>query len=125
MEDIHPEFFKGLACFNQADFFQAHEHFEQAWRDTADDSREFYRALLHLSAGYFRLAQNRPAAAKKFFNHAKKWLALFANPTMGLDTEQINLRLGILIQSIDQGQDAKVLLNQSFPPLQRKGSREE
>lgn len=109
---------QGLQAFNQAEFYKAHEYFEDAWRDTLDESREFYRALLHLSGGYFRLTQNRPKAAKKFFSRAQHWLENFPSPHFDLDIDSIRTQLGRLIMQIDAGKPAKTLLEENTIQIQ-------
>lgn len=89
----------------QGDFYEAHEHFEDAWRETLDESREFYRALLHLSGGFFRLSQKRPGAAKKFFSRAHHWLSLFPTPYRKVDTNKLKKYVLKMINTIDKNPD--------------------
>jgi len=112
MDVISPEAEKGLQYFNQGDFYEAHEHFETAWRQTGDPSREFYRALIHVSGGYFRLTQKRPGAAKKFFTHALRWLQEFPSPFLGINTTALEAHLQNLNEAIDQNQDSESILRQ-------------
>lgn len=101
---------QGIHTFNRGEFFAAHEYFEDAWRETPDDSREFYRALLHISAGFFRLTQDRTGAALKFFNRAKHWLSFFAIIHMGLDVDKLRTHLDQLIDEIESGKTGKDIL---------------
>jgi len=39
---MHIQAQKGLCLFTRREFYEAHEYFERAWRETQDDSREFY-----------------------------------------------------------------------------------
>ncbi len=94
-EEYPQEVNDGIQLLNQDQFYEAHEAFETAWRRTQDPSREFYRALLQVSGGFFRLSQGKPQAAKKFFTHALKWLAPFPSPHLGCNTE-------ILIEDIQK-----------------------
>jgi len=94
-----------IQLLNQDQFYEAHEAFETAWRRTQDPSREFYRALLQVSGGFFRLSQGKPQAAKKFFKLALKWLAPFPSPHLGFNTE-------ILIEDIQ-----KIILEIENDPL--------
>lgn len=109
---------KGLELFNQSQFLEAHEYFESAWRETSDESREFYRALLHLSGGFYRLSQGRPSAAKKFFMHAQLWLTRFSNPFLGINTDLINNNLLKMIKSIESGNSTEQILNQNSFQIQ-------
>lgn len=110
MNELCVDVIQGIQIFNQGNYFAAHEYFEDAWRDTPDDSREFYRALLHLSGGYYRLTQDRPGAARKFFARAMAWTEPFSSPHFGIDTAAIIAQLQILIDAIDSGKSSKTLL---------------
>lgn len=125
MDFIRPEAENGLRLFNQGDYYEAHEHFEAAWRQTHDPSREFYRALIHVSGGFYRLTQDRPDAAKKFFTHALRWLREFPSPFLGIDTAELKVRLHQLMEAIDQNRETNTILQQ-YPhaiPLKRNDSR--
>lgn len=113
-------FWQGLRAFNRQSFYQGHEHFEDAWRQTPTDEREFYRAFLHLSGGFYRLSQDRPEAARKFFSHAQKWLALFPDSFCGFDVSQILQYVQELISAIDQKIPPDIILDNRFQPIQPK-----
>ena len=95
---------EGISLFKLGQYYQAHESFETAWRNTEAPAREFYRALIQISGGFYRLSQNRPKAAKKFFNHALKWLAHFPDSHHGFNTALLKDDLNKIIQVINQGQ---------------------
>lgn len=103
----------GLQAFNQRDFFAAHEFFEAAWRETSTQPREFFRALIMLSGGYFRLTQDRPDAALKFFDRALGWIDQYPRPYLGMDTEDIKNQLRKLITAIHSGASGDAVLNQN------------
>jgi len=92
---------QGFALFNQEKYYEAHEAFETAWRKTQAPDREFYRALLQISGGFFRLDQNRPKAAIKFFMRALKWLSLFPDEHLGVDVSMLKKDLTVIIDMID------------------------
>jgi len=125
MDFISQEAEKGRQLFNKGDYYEAHEHFEAAWRQTRQPSREFYRALLQVSGGYYRLTQERPEAAKKFLTHALGWLREFPSPFLGIDTTELKLQLQKIIKAIDQNQETETILQQYMQtlPLERTDSR--
>lgn len=112
------QFKQALHLFNQGKFFEAHEYFEAAWRETNDETREFYRALLQLSGGYYRLTQDRPTAARKFFTHALHWLQGFPDPHLGINTDLIQQNLREMIKAIDSGSESDQVLKQLSRPIQ-------
>lgn len=111
---------QGLKFFNLRKYYEAHECFETAWRETQDTSREFYRALLQLSAGFYRLTQNRPSAARKFFTHALKWLKQFPDHHRGFALDELRSWTEMLIRAIDDGKMADDIISEHYQPIQKK-----
>jgi len=112
MNELPANVKQGLRAFKQGEYFSAHEFFEDAWRETPDSSREFFRSLLQISGGFYRLTEDRPRAAKKFFHRALHWLQFFSNNHMGMDVENIRSLLTQLIDDIDAGQPSKDIIKQ-------------
>ncbi len=110
MNELPTSVTQGLRAFNQGEYFSAHEYFEDAWRETPDSSREFYRSLLQISAGFYRLTEDRSSAAKKFFRRALHWLQFFSNTHMSLEVQKIRNLLVQLIDDIDAGKPSKDIL---------------
>lgn len=125
-QQLPTKVYQGLLLFNQHFFYEAHEYFEDAWRETGDESREFFRVLLQLSGGFYRLRQGRPQAAKKFFTHALSWLESFPNPYRGFDTTALKKMLQELIGAIDNDQNSAKILEDHFQALypQNEGAQE-
>jgi len=118
-------FHKGRQAFNQQNFYEAHEHFEEAWRGTDGEPREFFRAFIHISGGFYRLTQNRLEAARKFFSHAQKWLKFFPGSHHGYDINELKQNIEQLIEAIDCGTQSKKILEGHFQPIQpREGSNQ-
>lgn len=114
---------QGFALFNQGKYYEAHEAFETAWRKTKAPDREFYRALLQISGGFFRLGQNRPKAAIKFFSHALKWLSLFTDEHLGIDVSMLKKDLNVIIDTIDKGELELQKIKELLHPLDPQESR--
>ncbi|MGH2393091.1 MAG: DUF309 domain-containing protein [Candidatus Limnocylindria bacterium] len=59
-------FKEGVALFNGARYWHAHEAWETLWRAAADDERDFYQGLIKLAAGFLHLSRrNRRGARNK------------------------------------------------------------
>jgi len=59
-------FREGLALFNGARYWHAHEAWETLWRAAPDDERDFYQGLIKLAAGFLHLSRrNRRGARNK------------------------------------------------------------
>jgi predicted metal-dependent hydrolase len=115
---MHPAAQQGFLAFNNHKFYEAHECFENAWRKTEDDSREFYRALLQLSGGFFRLTLGRPEAARKFFSRSLHWLGFFPDRYQSVDTAELRKQLANMIEAIEKGRCKLNLIEDFFPTIQ-------
>jgi hypothetical protein len=59
-------FREGVALFNGARYWHAHEAWETLWRAAPDEERDFYQGLIKLAAGFLHLARgNRRGARAK------------------------------------------------------------
>jgi hypothetical protein len=59
-------FREGVALFNGARYWHAHEAWETLWRAAPDPERDFYQGLIQLAAGFLHLARrNRRGARNK------------------------------------------------------------
>ena len=108
---------QGLQRFNQRDFYEAHEDFETAWRETPGDEREIYRALLQISGGFFRLSQGNSNGAGKFFHLALGWLAQFPDSFRGLDILALHENLKTILYDLKRDRHPAAVLEQHFHPI--------
>jgi predicted metal-dependent hydrolase len=115
---MNPHAQVGLRQFNQGEFYKAHKYFETAWRETKDEGREFYRALLQICGGFFRLTQRRPRAAKKFFTRSLYWLGFFQTNYLGMDSGKLLHQVEELIEAINKNRTTENILDNFFPKIQ-------
>ena len=115
---MHTQAQKGVDLFTQREFYESHEYFERAWRETKDESKEFYRVLIHLSGGFFRLTQGRVEAARKFFARAQHWLTFFLSSAFGIDTQRLREQVTHLLHQTSLNIKSSAILETEFPPIQ-------
>jgi predicted metal-dependent hydrolase len=48
-------FEKGVVAFNARDFFEAHDLWEELWRETRGNHRLFYQGLIQTAVGFYHL----------------------------------------------------------------------
>ena len=59
-------FREGIALFNGARYWHAHEAWETLWRAAPEEERDFYQGLIKLAAGFLHLSRrNRRGARNK------------------------------------------------------------
>ena len=116
--DFNPKALKGLQAFNRQAFYDAHEHFEDAWRESPLYERELYRALLQISGGFYRLTQDKPSAARKFFDRAVFWLQPYPSSFLGIDTDALRSWLMDLVTALDKNLPSTEIISQFFHPIE-------
>lgn len=111
------EALKGLQAFNRQAFYDAHEFFETAWRTSSLNEREFYRALLQISGGFYRLTEDRPTAARKFFDRARFWLQPFPSHFKSIDINALRGWLTALLNALAEERPSQAILHQYYHPI--------
>jgi predicted metal-dependent hydrolase len=57
-------FEEGLVFFNSGSYYQAHESWEDLWRETHDPVRVFYQGLIQAAVGLHHLQRGNEAGAR-------------------------------------------------------------
>jgi predicted metal-dependent hydrolase len=65
---------RGLSAFNQGDYFEAHEHLEDAWNEEEGPTQELYRGILQVAVAYLQIQRGNFVGAVKMFLRARQWL---------------------------------------------------
>ena len=68
----------GRVAFNRGAFFEAHEHWEEAWHALTGDDRTFVQGLIQIAAGLHHLQQGRLRPADRLLHKGLAKLALGA-----------------------------------------------
>jgi hypothetical protein len=87
--DIHPEAVSGLSAFNRGDFFEAHEHLENAWRAEPGPARDVYRGILQIGLAYYHILRGNFRGAVKMFQRSKPWLSPYPTIFRGIDVARL------------------------------------
>ena len=115
--DFNKDALKGLQAFNRQAFYDAHEYFEIAWRNSPPDEREFYRTLLQISGGFYRLTEDRPTAARKFFDRALFWLQAFPSSFKSMNVKALRGWLTTLLNALVEGRPSSEIIHHYFHPI--------
>jgi predicted metal-dependent hydrolase len=75
----------GLALAREAEYFEAHEAFETAWRTCDTSERDFFQGLVHVVVSAYQRGRGKPVAAERQRVKALRRLGPFAPEHRGLD----------------------------------------
>ncbi|HUI64819.1 MAG TPA: DUF309 domain-containing protein [Bacteroidota bacterium] len=86
MEDL---FRKGVAEFNRRSFFEAHDTWEELWRESSGENRLFYQGLIQTAVGLYHLTNGNVRGASSQFGKALAKLEQYLPTFHGVDTQHL------------------------------------
>ncbi len=84
------EYLRGWGLFNTTEFWDAHEAWENVWRQRKEDSRIFFQGIIQFAAAlHLLLEAKRFAGMMRNFDKAEEKLRLFPRRFLGLDVTSV------------------------------------
>jgi predicted metal-dependent hydrolase len=118
-------FDRGLAAYRQRDFFEAHELWEELWRDEQDEShKRFLQGLIQVAAAMHKIQiQGKPAPALRLLARAQLRLAPFPADYFGLRVDRLlrgSRRAQQALQALAHaGEEGQRLADELVPEITR------
>ena len=82
-------FRKGIEQFNAQCFFEAHDTWEELWRETSGPDRLFYQGLIQTAVGLYHLTNGNYRGARSQFGKALDKLGRYLPTYHGIDTAHL------------------------------------
>jgi predicted metal-dependent hydrolase len=79
-------FRKGIEEFNTQCFFEAHDTWEELWRETSGPDRLFFQGLIQTAVGLYHLTNGNVRGARSQFGKALDKLGRYLPAYHGIDT---------------------------------------
>jgi hypothetical protein len=95
------EFGEGLKNFNTGYFWEAHEIWEESWRDQDAEAKEFAQSFVQLASGYSFLKQGKVGSAKYLFEKAVERLRQFEYLECGVEITPLIQQVERLMGELD------------------------
>jgi predicted metal-dependent hydrolase len=86
-------YLSGVALFNRGEFFEAHEVWEELWRDCAAPDRRFYQALIQAAVAAHHWGRGNAAGARRLYHSGRKYMEPFRPVYHGLAVDDFWDRL--------------------------------
>jgi dTDP-4-amino-4,6-dideoxygalactose transaminase len=99
----HDHFHAGLESFNAGDFFAAHEHWEDLWRETADDTRGFVQGLVQAAVGLHHYSTGNLTGARSVLRRGLRNMAHGRPPELGTDFSGLRAALNRWLAALETG----------------------
>ena len=99
---------KGIALFNNCEFFQCHEVLEEAWTKEVGPRRLFFQALIHLAVGFFHCERANRAGARSQLKKGIHKLEHYLPSRESIDTARLHRDALTALERIDAGADTSI-----------------
>lgn len=76
---------RGVDLFNREAYFEAHEVWEDAWRQEQGERRRLLQGLIQVAAGFVKLQRRQPRGAKALLERGAENIAGHADAGLGFD----------------------------------------
>lgn len=104
-ETIPPEFWHGVAQFNQRQFYDCHDTLEAIWMEAPESQRAFYQGILQIGVALYHLSNQNLRGAMILLGEGVNRLRRYHPSYAGIDVDQL----------MDQSLDLLTLLQQTPP----------
>lgn len=113
--EIHPAAIKGMELFNTGEYWLAHEHLEEAWKEETGAVRELYRAILQTAVIYLHITRANYRGAIKVYGRVQKWINPWPDVCRGIEIGQLHQDLDAVMAEVKRlGPDRLAGFDQSL-----------
>ena len=88
VDTYHPLYIKGIEYFNECEFFEAHEAWEDLWKDTQGEDRPFYQGLIQAAVALHHFGNGNIRGARKLNLSCRGYLNPSRPVRHGLDLDK-------------------------------------
>ena len=82
-----PLYLQGIEHFNACDFFEAHEVWEDLWKEYQGPSRKFFQGLIQVAVSLFHFGNGNIRGARKLYHSSRNYLEQYRPQHLGLDLD--------------------------------------
>jgi uncharacterized protein len=103
--DYDPLYLQGVAYFNACEFFEAHEVWEELWKNYTGDLRLFYKGLIQAAVALHHFGNGNIRGARKVYRSSRRYLDAYRPVCVGLDLEDFLKRFDDCFAEVHASQD--------------------
>jgi predicted metal-dependent hydrolase len=93
-EPYDARYLAGIEQFNRQEYFDAHEVWEDLWRDSTGPEAGFYKGLIQASVCLYHLGRGNLAGARRLFASGRAYMLAAGSPFLGLDVQDFWRQMG-------------------------------
>jgi len=90
----NPGFLRGVALFNQGRFYDAHEVWEDVWREHRGPEKSLLQGLIQVAVGLHHFGQGNLPGARSLLRRGHKRLDEYPDEFPGLEVRALKQQIG-------------------------------
>jgi predicted metal-dependent hydrolase len=94
---------EGLACYERADFFDAHEHWESVWLALHEPEKSFLQALIQMTAAFHHLQSGNFTGAVSLLGRTARRLEPCPDIFGGILVAPLRVEVGAWLHALQSG----------------------
>src|SRR5262245_13860441 len=91
--EYDPRYAAGIELFNRAEYFEAHEVWEDLWHDTAGPDRRFYQGLIQAAVAVYHANNGNVPGTRRLFQSGRRYMSASGPLHLGLNVTDFWQRL--------------------------------
>jgi hypothetical protein len=100
---MDPLLARGIALFNQGEYFECHEVLEEAWTPERGERRLFLQSLIHMAVGIYHHTRGNPMGAVRQLRKGLRKLAGYLPVCERVDTGRLDREMRMVLRAIEEG----------------------
>ena len=88
-EKIKLLYSKGMRCYKNGDYFNAHEYWEELWSDYYLEDRKFIQGLIQLAVSFVHLQNGNLKGAKSLLKKCEEKFERFSDVHRDIDVSEL------------------------------------
>lgn len=109
------EYLTGIELFNQRKYWEAHEAWEEIWKNAKGDEKLFYQGLIQAAAALLHYDRNNTRGAHLCINNSLKKLENLPTPYMSLELNRLCKNLRIFLDDVVENGETMLSKNIALP----------
>jgi hypothetical protein len=95
---------KGLACFNSAQFYEAHEHWEEVWLEIKGPDKSFLQGLIQVAAAFHHYSRANLAGTRNLLRKGLRKLDRVPEIHGGLEIDPLRAAVRAWLAALESGE---------------------
>ncbi len=104
-EGYDPLYLQGIAFFNACEFFEAHEVWEDLWKNYSGDLRLFYKGLIQAAVALHHFGNGNIRGARKVYRSSRGYLEQYLPTSGGMNLEKFLAELDACFAEVASSQE--------------------